>query len=67
MATFSRIVVLSEVNIITVLLYLKVIFLRFYLCVKEALAKRRIFSLVDMIAKAKFSNSPNDFKIHLFG
>ena len=32
---------------------------------KEALAIRRIFSLVDMITKAKFSNSPNDFKIHL--
>ena len=29
---------------------------------KEALAIRRIFSLVDMITKAKFSNSPNDFK-----
>ena len=27
--------------------------------VKEALAIRRIFSLVDMITKAKFSNSPN--------
>ena len=34
---------------------------------KEALAIRRIFSLVDMIPKAKFSNSPNDFKIRLFG
>ena len=34
---------------------------------KEALAIRRIFSLVDMIAKAKFSNSPHDFQIHLFG
>ena len=34
---------------------------------KEALAIRRIFSLVDMITKAKFSNSPNDFKISLFG
>ena len=34
---------------------------------KEALAKRRIFSLVDMITKAKFSNSPNVFKIRLFG
>ena len=33
---------------------------------KEALAIRRIFSLVDMITKAKFSNSPNDFKIRLF-
>ena len=32
----------------------------------EALAIRRIFSLVDMITKAKFSNSPNDFKIRLF-
>ena len=31
--------------------------------VKEALAIRRIFSLVDMITKAKFSNSPYDFKI----
>ena len=28
---------------------------------KEALAIRRIFSLVDMITKAKFSNSPSDF------
>ena len=34
---------------------------------KEALAIRRIFSLVDMITKAKCSNSPNDFKIRLFG
>ena len=34
---------------------------------KEALAIRRIFSLIDMITKAKFSNSPNDFKIRLFG
>ena len=34
---------------------------------KEALAIRRIFSLVDIITKAKFSNSPNDFKIRLFG
>ena len=34
---------------------------------KEALAIRRIFSLVDMITKAKFSNSPNEFKIRLFG
>ena len=33
----------------------------------EALAIRRIFSLVDMITKAKFSNSPYDFKIRLFG
>ena len=35
--------------------------------VQEALAIRRIFSLVNMITKAKFSNSPNDFKIRLFG
>ena len=34
---------------------------------KEALAIRRIFCIVDMITKAKFSNSPNDFKIRLFG
>ena len=34
---------------------------------EEALAIRRIFSLVDMITKAKFSNSPNDFKNRLFG
>ena len=34
---------------------------------KEALAIRRIFSLVDMITKSKFLNSPNDFKIRLFG
>ena len=34
---------------------------------KEVLAIRRIFSLVDMITKAKFSNNPNDFKIRLFG
>ena len=33
---------------------------------KEPLAIRRIFSLVEMITKAKFSNSPNDFKIRLF-
>ena len=34
---------------------------------KEALAIRRIFSLVDMITKAKFSNSPNDFNIVCLG
>ena len=34
---------------------------------KEALAIRCIFSLVDMITTAKFSNSPNDLKICLFG
>ena len=34
---------------------------------QEALTIRRIFSLVDMITEANFSNSPNDFKIHLFG
>ena len=33
---------------------------------KGALAIRRIFSLVDMITKPKFSNSPNIFKIGLF-
>ena len=31
-----------------------------------ALAIRRIFSLVDMITKPKFSNCPNIFKIGLF-
>ena len=30
---------------------------------QEVLAIRRIFSLVDMITKTKFSNSPNVFKI----
>ena len=34
---------------------------------KDAQAIRRTFSLVDMITKAKFSNSPNYFKIRLFG
>ena len=34
---------------------------------KLRLVIRHIFPLVDMITKAKFSNSPNDFKIHLFG
>ena len=34
---------------------------------KEALEIRRIFSLVNMITKAKFSNSPNDFKIVCLG
>ena len=34
---------------------------------KEALAIRHIFSLVDMLTKAKFSNSTNDFKIRLIG
>ena len=34
---------------------------------KEALAIRRIFSLVNMITKSKFLNSPYDFKIRLFG
>ena len=33
---------------------------------KEALAIRRIFSLVDMITKTKFSNRPYAFKIGLF-
>ena len=32
-------------------------------CTKEALAIRRIFSLVDMITKPKFSNCRNVFKI----
>ena len=32
---------------------------------KGALAIRRIFSLVDMITKPKFSNYPNTFKIGL--
>ena len=35
--------------------------------IKEALAIRRIFSLVDMITKAKCSNSPNDIKIRSLG
>ena len=34
--------------------------------IKGALAIRRIFSLVDMITKPKFSNCPNVFKIGLF-
>ena len=34
--------------------------------VEEAPAIRRIFSLVDMIIKTKFSNRPNVFKIGLF-
>ena len=34
---------------------------------EEALAIRRLFSLVDMITKAKFSNSHNDIKVCLFG
>ena len=33
---------------------------------KEAIVIRRIFSLFDRITKAKFSNSSNDFKFHLF-
>ena len=33
---------------------------------KGALAIRRIFSLVDMISKPKFSNCPYVFKIELF-
>ena len=36
------------------------------LFIKGALAIRRIFSLVDMITKPKFSNCPNIFKIGLF-
>ena len=34
---------------------------------KEALAIRSIFSLVDMITKAKFSNSPNNLKFVCLG
>ena len=34
---------------------------------KGALAIRRIFSLVDMITKPKFSNCSNIFKIGLVG
>ena len=34
--------------------------------IKGVLAIRRIFSLVDMITKPKFSNCPNVFKIGLF-
>ena len=33
---------------------------------KGVLAIRRIFSLVDMITRPKFSNCPNIFKIGLF-
>ena len=33
---------------------------------KGVLAIRRIFSLVDMITKPKFSNCPNVFKMGLF-
>ena len=33
--------------------------------IKEVLAIRRIFSLVDMITKTKFSNHPNVFEIGL--
>ena len=33
---------------------------------KDAPAIRRIFSLVEMIAKTKFSNCPNVFKFGLF-
>ena len=33
---------------------------------KRVLAIRRIFSLVDMITKPKFSNCPNIFKIGVF-
>ena len=33
---------------------------------KGDLAIRRIFSLVDMITKPKFSNCPNIFKLELF-
>ena len=33
---------------------------------KEAVANRRIFSLVDTITKPKFSYCPNVFKIGLF-
>ena len=36
------------------------------LSTKGALAIRRIFSLVDMITKPKFSNCPYVFKIGLF-
>ena len=32
-------------------------------CIKEVLAIRHIFSLVDMITNTKFSNFPNVFKI----
>ena len=35
--------------------------------IKEALAIRCIFSLVDMITKAEILNNPNDYKIGLFG
>ena len=38
----------------------------YYLMSKGALAIRRIFSLVDMITKPKFSNCPNVFKIGPF-
>ena len=39
---------------------------KIYALGKGALAIRRIFSLVDMITKPKFSNCPNIFKIGLF-
>ena len=34
---------------------------------KRSSSDKAYISLVDMITKAKFSNSPNDFKIRLFG
>ena len=36
---------------------------RQHVIIKELLAIRRIFSLVDMITNTKFSNCPNVFKI----
>ena len=38
---------------------------RTFASLKEVLAIRRIFSLVDMITKPKFSNCTNVFKIGL--
>ena len=44
-------------------LFLKDPFFQIIYTTKEVLVIRRIFSLVDMIANTKFSNSPNVFKI----
>ena len=48
------------------LYFLQIMSIFAYCVTKGALAIRRIFSLVDMITKPKFSNGPNVFKIGLF-
>ena len=63
----GRLIVFAPFLIILFLPFFFNFFHFFFFPPKEALAIRCIFSLVDMITKAYFSNSPNDFKFVCLG